>query len=1150
VGNRYAPKVFAFGEVAYHGPEKVTPVSGTLTINSDGFYKLVGTGAPNSRVVVNPGVSVDILMKDLTLDVGYHGLCPFQISPGAKVHLRLAGNNFLKSASDWAALAAPEGVELTITSAAGDGLLSGSLTTAVAQYGAAIGGNRGEAGGSITINGGTINATGNDAAAIGGGWNGDGGKITINGGEVTAYVSGSSTASIGGKGGVIVGISGGTVTATSNNSIGIGGDDKAIINISGGKVTATGKGAKNAGIGGNTNASIDITGGLITAEAVGSKNLEGDPEGGAGIGGNDGKQKITISGGDVTATSTGEEGGAAIGGGTDSNGGVINISGGKVTATSTGKNGGAGIGGGSDGNGGDITISGGDVTAESTASQGGAGIGGGTDCNNSSGNGGDITISGGNVTATSTGEQGGAGIGGGSTLWESSSTNGSGTIKISGGVVTATVKATGGSYPAAGIGYGSGYDASVGIIDLSGGTIFVLAGYPTVKGSINNTGAIILAPMGLESSGGGTLVSRDLLSYDADTKTITLTSTDLTVPSGKTLTIPRGYTVKENGYKITGTVVDMNEQAFVSLDNGSWAINWGTPIADKVELFNGLYIASGKTLTVPSGKTVIIPSGVTAINDGTIVVEKGGKLTVTGTLKNRGLVVDMNDSGGVTGAGKIDNGAGLGIGGMLALDSGAKTWTATGTAPLPDGFVISEDYTLIISSPDAAAIHGSAVNNGTISLDIGGTLLVYGALTNNGSLDIAGTLDNKGTIDNHGTVADSGTIVNEQDAVINNYELIHVAKSGVLDNYGIINNYKPGRIQIDGTLVNEPDALLYNEDGATIDVADGGVLRNRGTLNNDGVIDVADEGTFENTGVINNGQDGVISGVINNRGGGVINGRLGYKTVVIDHNAGGSVSSTDITQGLVKILSADAVIAEKQMFQSGDSSLREWVITAPAGTDLANVALFFPLPAVASIEPANGSRQNFSNGYVTYTVTVAAGTSLELEDKYQVWLRTQQPSKLLSTDPTRWRFDVHVNDGGSVTFVADAPLVGDFSPESITESLLSVALGGKYLDEKFTLTVGTIPAQFGEAVLRILGTASGIGELEKSLNISRVEWTLDDGSEYFQDGLWMTYEVLSGKAIRSEATPSSADDGGGGGCEVGLWPFIALFAVLCSRRGR
>ena len=126
---------------------------------------------------------------------------------------------------------------------------------------------------------------------------------------------------------------------------------------------------------------ITISGGAVTASSTGTGT-----GGGAAIGSGETGSCGTInisSGGIVTATSS--KWGAAIGSGYNSvSCGPINISGGNVTATSTGI--GAGIGSGKGGNCTGISITGGTVEAAGTS---GAGIGSGSDPGTKCG---DITI--------------------------------------------------------------------------------------------------------------------------------------------------------------------------------------------------------------------------------------------------------------------------------------------------------------------------------------------------------------------------------------------------------------------------------------------------------------------------------------------------------------------------------------------------------------------------------------------------------------------------------------------------------------------------------------------------------------------------------------------------------------------------------------
>lgn len=321
--------------------------------------------------------------------------------------------------------------------------------------------------GCVTINGGTVTATGTgDGAGIGGSTTEDDCTVTINGGVVTAFSNGYGAA-IGGAaygGDNTVVINGGTVmafcTVGAFGGAAIGGGengsywgDTTTVAIHGGTVTASIKSDAFDGavIGGGYEqaAEITITGGTVNAyreDGAGAGIGSGCNAGGAADQGKYvGKHKITITGGEVTVNVKGF--GAAIGGGDNTDGGEITITGGEIKATSDGVTfSGAAIGGGRNRGGGTIRISGGNITAinKSTA----AGIGGG----GFNGDGGDITISGGTISASSA--QAGAGIGGGIF-------GAGGHVCISGGVVTAV----GGAEKAA-CGIGPGGNGAPGTLTM------------------------------------------------------------------------------------------------------------------------------------------------------------------------------------------------------------------------------------------------------------------------------------------------------------------------------------------------------------------------------------------------------------------------------------------------------------------------------------------------------------------------------------------------------------------------------------------------------------------------------------------------------------------------------------------------------------
>ena len=161
----------------------------------------------------------------------------------------------------------------------------------------------------------------NGDAGIGGTFKKVAGNIIINGGDIEAYGSSHPGTDNADKGGS-AGIGGGTSSGADN------------ITINAGKIKARGSDIDGmnggAGIGGGRGslATITITGGKIDAESGG---------GGAGIGSgyiSNGYGNITITGGDITARSKANVlgDGAGIGGGENTEGGIIRISGGHIKA--------------------------------------------------------------------------------------------------------------------------------------------------------------------------------------------------------------------------------------------------------------------------------------------------------------------------------------------------------------------------------------------------------------------------------------------------------------------------------------------------------------------------------------------------------------------------------------------------------------------------------------------------------------------------------------------------------------------------------------------------------------------------------------------------------------------------------------------------
>ncbi len=214
----------------------------------------------------------------------------------------------------------PAGSSLTVYTSSLNGSASNATLTIASPPAncAAIGGNNGESGGTITIYDGIFSITAGDyATGIGGGKKGGAGNVTIGGGRLTIE------------------------TASNNYS------------------TAIGTGAEFTGTNGGT---VTVNGGMITAygsfgAAIGSGDISNGID-------------VVINDGYVMALSF--NGGAGIGTGPYGSGGSVTVNGGTVHAYGGSYNGGrsgAGIGAGrarnnaTSGNSGNITINGGTVYA-------------------------------------------------------------------------------------------------------------------------------------------------------------------------------------------------------------------------------------------------------------------------------------------------------------------------------------------------------------------------------------------------------------------------------------------------------------------------------------------------------------------------------------------------------------------------------------------------------------------------------------------------------------------------------------------------------------------------------------------------------------------------------------------------------------------
>lgn len=146
---------------------------------------------------------------------------------------------------------------------------------------------------------------------------------------------------------------------------------------------------------------------------------------------------LTIDGAEVHATVTDDSGAAAVGGGTNVDGGNVTVLSGRLVVDAWKGSSSAGIGGGGSvvRTGGTLTVNGGEVVAYGSSR--GAAIGGG-----GQGEGADVVVNGGSVTATA-GTSFGDAIGNGKITSSEAYPADGGTLTVNGGIVNATAEAFG-----------------------------------------------------------------------------------------------------------------------------------------------------------------------------------------------------------------------------------------------------------------------------------------------------------------------------------------------------------------------------------------------------------------------------------------------------------------------------------------------------------------------------------------------------------------------------------------------------------------------------------------------------------------------------------------------------------------------------------
>lgn len=421
------------------------------------------------------------------------------------------------------------------------------------------------------------------------------------GAGIGGYYYGNSSSYVGGS----ITILSGTVEATGGSgAAGIGGygtgtgtDEQ--IHISGGKVTATG-GTYAAGIGGG--------------------------DGGSSHSGTGANGQIIIDG-TAVVIATGKGGGAGIGGsysgdGTGTKGRIILAGNAHITASSDS---GAGIGAGAastttaygTGSYGEILIT--EDAVVNASSDSGTGIGGGKPYSAYSfgtGSNGKLTINGNTqVTATST-QAAGIGGGYGGSRATSYLTGDAGVISISG---NARVEATGGRW-----GIGATAYQSSGALKISGGTVIARATDETVTTAcgIGKSGSTTITGGAVEASGYTGIAQ-------ATVNGGTVTATSLTAASG---VADLSSEIMQEGWVVSLPAQESHSMSSGVLFSGSQ----GQILGDFYELPDDREIPADAALTVAEDQELIVPKGTKLTVTGSLTVN--GKLTVNGNIDVTGTL--------------------------------------------------------------------------------------------------------------------------------------------------------------------------------------------------------------------------------------------------------------------------------------------------------------------------------------------------------------------------------------------------------------------------------------------------------------------------------------------------------------------------------
>jgi FecR protein len=572
-----------------------------------------------------------------------------------------------------------------------------------------------------------------------------------------------------------------------------------------------------------------------------------------------------------------------------------------------------------------------------------------------------------------------------------------GTSKLSGTSIT------GGSIEVAGLFDSAGGDsiADAAITIATGGVLESTAATLTIDSGAINSGGLLEANGGeldLENvstfTSSGTLLATDSSVLVLNNDFIT-NAGSIQVDVGSTLdvdatTISGGTLGNSGTVNVTGGATSTLSGVGVTDTGGTVTVDAGSTLDLKTTTITGGTLSNSGTVDVTGGATSTL-SGISVADTGAILtVDAGSTLDLNGTTITGGTITDHGLID-VTGSSAIDGSSSPAVdaalnGGMVTIESGqtltldavtvtGASFTGTGTIAVDagqkltlagidsiTGDAISNLGTIDVSG--TTTLHTDAVTNtGALltidgTLDLNGTTITGGTITDHGPIDVTGgatsTLSGVGVTDTGGSVTvDAGSTLGLNGTTIT---------GGTLGNSGTVDVTGGATSTLSG--VTGTDGSVTVDAGSTLDL--NGTTINGGTITDHGLIDVTggSTSTLSSVGVTDTGGTVTVDA----------GSTLDLNGTTINGGTLGNSGTVDVTGGATSTLSGVTVA------NGGGSGAS----TAPFGLD-GNAFTNSAVPSVATSVSLTTSNANdviivdiVQNGATVSSVTDTAGLQWHL----------------------------------------------------------------------------------------------------------------------------------------------------------------------------